>query len=211
MNRMIAGDATWEENLAIGFENPVDGLKGIGKGTVNGVSDLAEIAAKGAVYADAFGDTVTAGVADFVGLDGVAAAFDGMAGLKNEFAAAIDVPEFDLTNRAQQGGAVMGTIIDIGLGGKGLITGAAKLAAKNAPMLSSNALEGIERATPELIEAVSLRRSVTIAKPGSEELRMLDYFGAEASVNTSIDGVKNGSIVLRENPSKAAVLEEFLH
>jgi hypothetical protein len=78
-------------------------------------------------------------------------------------------------------------------------------------MLSSNALEGIERATPELIEAVSLRRSVTIAKPGSEELRMLDYFGAEASVNTSIDGVKNGSIVLRENPSKAAVLEEFLH
>ena len=36
---------------------------------------------------------------------------------------------------------------------------------------------------------------------------MLEYFGAEASVG----GVNNSSILLRENPSKAAVLEEFLH
>lgn len=40
---------------------------------------------------------------------------------------------------------------------------------------------------------------------------MLDYFGAEASVNTSANGIRNGSIILRENPSKDAVLEEFLH
>ena len=36
---------------------------------------------------------------------------------------------------------------------------------------------------------------------------MLDYFGSEASVG----GINNSSIILRENPSKAAVLEEFLH
>lgn len=36
---------------------------------------------------------------------------------------------------------------------------------------------------------------------------MLDYFGAEASVG----GVNNTHILLRENPSKAALLEEFLH
>jgi hypothetical protein len=36
---------------------------------------------------------------------------------------------------------------------------------------------------------------------------MLAYFGAEAAVG----GVNNSSILLREKPSKAAVLEEFLH
>lgn len=36
---------------------------------------------------------------------------------------------------------------------------------------------------------------------------MLDYFGAEASVG----GENMTSILLRENPSKAAALEEFLH
>lgn len=36
---------------------------------------------------------------------------------------------------------------------------------------------------------------------------MLDYFGAEASVS----GINNSSILLRQNPSKAAALEEFLH
>jgi hypothetical protein len=70
---------------------------------------------------------------------------------------------------------------------------------------------GVERASSDLIASVSSKRSVVIAKPGSDELRMLDYFGAEASVNTSENGILNGSIILRENPSKAAVLEEFLH
>ncbi len=54
---------------------------------------------------------------------------------------------------------------------------------------------------------ISGKRDVVIATPGSEELRMLDYFGAEASVG----GVNNAHILLRKNPSKAAVIEEFLH
>src|SRR5690554_5731022 len=74
-------------------------------------------------------------------------------------------------------------------------------------MLSADDLMGVEPASSELIEAISRKRYVVIAQPGSEELRMLDYFGAEASVG----GVDNTHILLRENPSKAAVLEEFLH
>ncbi len=72
---------------------------------------------------------------------------------------------------------------------------------------SPNELMGVEPASAELLTAVGTKRSLVIATPGSEELRMLDYFGAEASVG----GVNNSSILLRENPSKAAVLEEFLH
>jgi RHS repeat-associated protein len=74
-------------------------------------------------------------------------------------------------------------------------------------MRSSSELMGIEPASPELVAAVGRRRSVVIAHPGTEEARFLDYFGAEASAG----GVNNSSIVLRPNPSKAAVLEEFLH
>ena len=74
-------------------------------------------------------------------------------------------------------------------------------------MRSPSELMGVEPASPELLAAVGRRRSVVIAHPGTEEARFLDYFGAEASAG----GVNNSSIVLRPNPSKAAVLEEFLH
>ncbi len=74
-------------------------------------------------------------------------------------------------------------------------------------MRSADDLMEVEPASPELISAISKKRDVVIAKPGSEELRMLDYFGAEASVS----GVNNTHILFRENPSKAAMIEEFLH
>jgi hypothetical protein len=72
---------------------------------------------------------------------------------------------------------------------------------------SPSELMSVEPASQELLTAVGNKRSLIIAQPGSDELRMLDYFGAEASVG----GVNNSSILLRQNPSKAAVLEEFLH
>ena len=37
------------------------------------------------------------------------------------------------------------------------------------------------------------------------------YFGAEALVNTTENGISNDSIVLRQNPSKVVISEEFLH
>ncbi|MBI3899425.1 MAG: LysM peptidoglycan-binding domain-containing protein [Gammaproteobacteria bacterium] len=79
--------------------------------------------------------------------------------------------------------------------------------ANNRMLFSPKELMGVEPASSELLAAVGNKRDLLIARPGSEELRMLDYFGAEASVG----GVNRSSIILRENPSKAAVLEEFLH
>ncbi len=87
------------------------------------------------------------------------------------------------------------------------LTSLESVASENINMRSADDLMGVEPASPELISAVSKKRDVVIALPGSEELRMLDYFGAEASVG----GAKNTHILLRENPSKAALLEEFLH
>ncbi len=47
---------------------------------------------------------------------------------------------------------------------------------------SPSELMGVEPASKELLAAVGAKRSLIIARPESEELRMLDYFGAEASV-----------------------------
>lgn len=62
-------------------------------------------------------------------------------------------------------------------------------------------------ASADLLAAVRRKRIVEIAEPESEALRMLDYFGAEASVG----GEHYTHILLRPHPSKAAVLEEFRH
>ena len=65
----------------------------------------------------------------------------------------------------------------------------------------------MERASPELLASIERHgRTVTVAKPGSEELRYLDYMGAEANVG----GPDMAHILVREEPGKAAVLEEFL-
>ena len=108
-------------------------------------------------------------------------------------------------NRVAEGGKALTELADQALVRSG--DDAARVARMEGVLRSPADLMGVERASPELLAAVGSRRSVVIAKPGSDELRMLDYFGAEASVG----GINNSSIILRENPSKAAVLEEFLH
>lgn len=88
--------------------------------------------------------------------------------------------------------------------------GILKLSGRNGgkiTMNSSNKALGVEKASANLLESVSKKRTVTIAKEGSEELRYLNYIGAEANVG----GANMKNILLRKNPSKAAVLEEFLH
>ncbi len=74
-------------------------------------------------------------------------------------------------------------------------------------MNSPDALQGVERASAELIDAVRSRRTVEFAVEGSDELRYLDAIGAEANVG----GAAVDHILLRADPSKAALLEEFLH
>lgn len=66
---------------------------------------------------------------------------------------------------------------------------------------------GIERATQELIEAVGRRRTVVIAESGSDEEQYLEASGAEVNCGD----LDNQHILRRPNPSKAALLEEFLH
>lgn len=66
-------------------------------------------------------------------------------------------------------------------------------------------LAGVERASPKLLQTIQERRAVTIAEPGTDAERFLNYRDAEAAAFGAED------ILVRPGPSKAALLEEFLH
>ena len=81
-------------------------------------------------------------------------------------------------------------------------------AAEETTMFSSQLGSTGPRATTELLNAMQAHgRTITMANEGSEALRFLDTMGAEASAG----GQGHLSIILRENPSQAAAMEEFLH
>jgi RHS repeat-associated protein len=111
------------------------------------------------------------------------------------------------------GAAALGCATGLAGFGAGKVLGAAFRAAKTRTLLSrtptlfSHTSTG-PRASAELIDAIRAHgRTIKFATEGSEELRYLNAMGAEANVG----GPGHLHILLRENPSKAAALEEFLH
>lgn len=82
------------------------------------------------------------------------------------------------------------------------------VAPNSGVLRSSSKLNSVERASPELLDAIRAKgRTIKIVQEGSEEARYLDFIGAEANVG----GETMTHILLRTNPGKAAALEEFLH
>lgn len=74
-------------------------------------------------------------------------------------------------------------------------------------ILFREGLEGVERATQKLINSIYKKRTVQIAKEGTDDYLYLEWIQAEANVG----GEKLTHILVKEQPSKAALLEEFLH
>jgi len=69
-------------------------------------------------------------------------------------------------------------------------------------------LRTTESASDDLLRSVQSKgRTIDYALPGSDELRYLDYMKANANVG----GENMTNIILRQNPTKVEVLEEFLH
>jgi hypothetical protein len=73
--------------------------------------------------------------------------------------------------------------------------------------LKSSQVKNTERASKELLDKVSSRRDVVYAKPGTDDLLYLEMSNADDLAG----GEFNTDILLRENPSRLTVVEEFLH
>ena len=73
---------------------------------------------------------------------------------------------------------------------------------------SGSVLGSTERITVELINAMqAMGRTIHIAVKDSEDYKYLETMGAEASTNTGMPD----HIIIKEDASKSALLEEFLH
>ncbi len=70
---------------------------------------------------------------------------------------------------------------------------------------STDGFGGVEPASQSLLAAVARKRAITWATAGRDAERFLQMRNAEAASFGRED------MLLRPNPSKAAVLEEFLH
>ncbi len=80
--------------------------------------------------------------------------------------------------------------------------------APNRGGMFNQGLRTTESASDDLLRAVQSKgRTIDYALPGSDELRYLDYMKANANVG----GENMTNILLRQNPTKVEVLEEFLH
>jgi hypothetical protein len=78
----------------------------------------------------------------------------------------------------------------------------------NSRMFQTDLTRGDTSASDQLLDAMRQKgKDIVIAQPGSDDAKLLDYFGANASVNTNnID-----HILVRPDVRKIEALEEFLH
>ncbi|MEM8723593.1 MAG: hypothetical protein AAGE84_30660 [Cyanobacteria bacterium P01_G01_bin.39] len=75
-------------------------------------------------------------------------------------------------------------------------------------MFQSDSTRGDTVATKELLQTIENKgKTIVFAVTGSDEAKLLDYFGANASVNTNnID-----HMIVKPDVRKIEILEEFLH
>ena len=75
-------------------------------------------------------------------------------------------------------------------------------------MFQPDLTRGDTIASKELLQSVRDKgKTIVVAVSGSEEARLLNYFGANASVNT----ININHIIVKPDVRKIEILEEFLH
>jgi len=189
---------------------------GYGRGLVQGTIEGAIGGAVGAGVAlggarmvaasfgtSALGTTATAVVSGFAG------GFAGdQSGQLAAMAVGVQAPaEYSVSRSVYAGAFGAGVAAGVGIVGAARQAWAAR-GPNSAVLRSSSKLNSVERARPELLDTIRAKgRIIKIVQEGSEEARYLDFIGAEANVG----GESMTHILLRQNPGKAAVLEEFLH
>jgi hypothetical protein len=146
-NRVLAGDTGFGEGIGRAFAHPVDGAIGAGKGIANGFIALGDLFARGSTMQAAADQQQAAAFASLFGNDAQAAAHQELAEGLNTVARSEMIPQIPYSNIAQSGGGDVGTAVDVAMAGKGILTGSARLLARNADEIAgvagrtANALE----------------------------------------------------------------------
>ncbi len=104
--------------------------------------------------------------------------------------------------------ALTAAMLDAGRNYVGSFFSAESAAELTLGKTSASMLQGTEKITPELVNAMNLKgRVVVVASQGSEDYKYLEAMNAEASTNTALPN----HILIKYDANKSALLEEFLH
>ena len=118
-----------KSNVLQAFIHPWEGIKGAAKGLANTPSHLSELLIKAAFEQRATELDQAASLQKLFGKGEAALEISNVASATRKVAVRIDIPKLAMNNAAQQGGDIISTALQVGVGGLGMIKGAAKGAA----------------------------------------------------------------------------------
>ena len=169
--------------LSAAWNDPGQAAIGAGKNFVNGIVGLAELGAGATLHLGGYVNDGFAAIADTAGFQS-AAAHAANAEALHDTAAGIDWQPFELTNHAQQGGAIIGTGVEMGLG-------LAALARVGATSLARHA-DDFPTTAPV---AAAGTRAIDSARPYEQAIR--DLYNGVTLGRREFDVIVDGQIASR--------------
>ncbi|MEM9342846.1 MAG: hypothetical protein AAGA87_07355 [Pseudomonadota bacterium] len=128
----LEANPTTRMQLAAAWNNPGQAVVGAGKNFVNGIVGLAELTAAGTLHLGGYAYDEFGAVAELAGFDAAAEYYNNRGTGLHGAAGGIDWQPFELTNHAQQGGAIIGTGVELATGIAGLARAGTMTVARTA-------------------------------------------------------------------------------
>ncbi len=206
LNRLLGGGATWDENVTLALNHPGQGVIGGAKAVANGFSDLYEITNDSLNWWLTSPSRLIAGGLDAAGADGSAEWVRGTYSGVDAYIASDSIPTFDMTNRAQAGGAVIAQAVEIAAGGYGIAKGGIKFLARNGDEIAEVVLRSADdipaSAADDLAEgggrlvddAAEIVTQTTRRANGNEVVYTVNAEGQTIRAEATLSNVTTGAV-----------------
>ncbi len=126
VNRLLGGGASIGENVNLALRHPGE-IEGLLEGAANGFIEVGELFVRGSAMQSAGQQYQAAGMLALTGQDEQAERMIQSADEMMQAADDIELPRFELENRAQEGWATVGVAADLAFAGYGIVKGGVRL------------------------------------------------------------------------------------
>ena len=171
VNRLLGGGASIGENVNLALRHPGE-IEGLFEGAANGFIEVGEMLVQGSAMQSAAEQQQAAGTMALFGQTEQAETLMQSANEMMDAAGDIELPKFELENRAQEGWATVGVAADVAFAGYGLVKGGVRLVTSAddvAEVVLRNA-DDVARTTGDDAAEVVLRNADDAAAPARGRL-----------------------------------------
>jgi hypothetical protein len=163
LNRLLAGDTGFGDGVNLAARHPVDAAIGGIKGIANSGIALGDALARGSALQAAGEQEQSAAFLRITGNDKTADQLTQSAEAMRAVGNSQIIPQIPYSNIAQSGGGDIGTVIDVAMAGKGLVS----LSAKSAAKLAAKSIDGADDAFTHGLQYAERVRTRAIEDPKS--------------------------------------------